>query len=411
MKIKELTLKGEGYIMNKIPINLLGHTKIISKKKGNRIIAGYANLAVVDSQNQLIPTEVLKVGIETLMGDLSYANLMLFHKNIQIGKILPEWGKFNTHVDDKGLFIVAEIRSDTEIANDIWKQIVNGEINGFSIGCEVIDAHKKCDVEGKNCIEILDRINIFEVSLTNFPANEMSGFVVVSKNKYDEGNLDLSEYENVCDECNINRDIMSKKKAKSEVEDKEPSETEDETKSEEVELTDSEKIEKLERDIFNIQALLAKLTAEEKSEKEEEVPKEEEKSEEKPKEEEKVEEKTEKEPEVKEEEKSDDDLKAKVDSIAQEMSNLTEKLAGLFAEKTEEKKIEDLKKENEELRLAVKARDDEIVARDKKIEILTKSKEETKESKTLQEPDDDKTIEIEPDDPFTFKNGEMYKRF
>ena len=401
MDIEELTRKGEGYIMNKIPINLFGMAKIISKEKGDRIIAGYANLAVVDSQNQLIPTETLKAGIETLMTDLSYANLMLFHKNIQVGKILPEWGELKTHVDNKGLFIVAEIRDDTEIATDIWNQIVDGEINGFSIGCEVIDSHDKCDLEGKNCIEILDKINIFEVSLTNFPANEMSGFVVVSKSNYDKGNLDFNSYENVCDECAIDKGNMTKKKkVESEVKDtKDETKLEEETKdeqekTEEVELSDAERIEKLERDISNILAVISKLTGEEeKSDEKEEEPKE------------PVEEKTvEPEPEPEPEQKSDDyeGLKKAIDGIGQDLAGVVEKLSSLFSEKKEESDIEELK-------LALKARDDQIEALNKKIEVLDKDDEEQKESKTLQKGEEEDTVELEPDEQFIVRNGEVYR--
>ena len=141
-----------------IPFKLFGTAKIIKKADGDRIIAGYANLAVIDSQNQLISVEVLKAGMETLLADPAYANLMFTHKNIQIGKIINKYGNLETHVDDKGVYIIAEIRKDIETANQVWKQILKGELNGFSIGCEVLDEHKSCDVDGENCIDILDKI-------------------------------------------------------------------------------------------------------------------------------------------------------------------------------------------------------------------------------------------------------------
>jgi len=413
MNLKDITLKGEGYNSIKIPIRLFGNAKIIKKaeKDNKRIISGYANLAVVDSQNQLIPTEVLKAGIETLMTDLSYANLMLFHKNIQIGKILPEYGELKTHVDDRGLYIIAEIRQDTEIANEIWQQILDGNINGFSIGCEVIDSHDKCDLKGENCIEVLDEINIFEVSLTNFPANEMSGFVVISKSKYDEG-IDLDNYLNVCDKCGIEKDIMTKKKVKSEVTEEETtSETEDETKSEEGSTTEEatteeeqksveDRIESMERSIFNIEATIEKLSELIKPEEEEKQEEESENSTEEQSQE--AEEKKSKEQESTKEtsKEGESPLDAVLKAIDEIKSILTEKKAG-------DKEKSDI----DELKLAVKARDDEIEALNKKVEILTKS-DEKKGSKTVQENEDEsEELEIEPDDPFTVERGEVYLRY
>jgi len=65
----------------------------------------------------------------------------------------------------------------------------------------------------------------------------------------------------------------------------------------------------------------------------------------------------------------------------------------------------------DELKLALKSRDDEIEALNKKIEILTKPKEEKKESKTVQEEsEDDSEPELEQDRPFIIEGGEVYLR-
>jgi phage head maturation protease len=70
---------------------------------------------------------------------------MLVHKNIQVGKILPGYNEVKTHVDEQGLFIVAEIRNDLEIANKLWECILNGDLNSFSIAGEVLLSHDECD--------------------------------------------------------------------------------------------------------------------------------------------------------------------------------------------------------------------------------------------------------------------------
>jgi len=165
---------------DKMPVNILGNFNILKKADdGKRIIAGYASVVEVDQQNHIIPKATLEDGVKSLLKDTNYSNLMLVHKNIQIGKILPSFNDIATHVDDKGLFIVAEIRNDLEIANKVWDAIIQGNINSFSISGEVLLDHKECD-ETK-CVRIIDKINIFEVSVCSCPVNKDSGFVVVSK--------------------------------------------------------------------------------------------------------------------------------------------------------------------------------------------------------------------------------------
>jgi HK97 family phage prohead protease len=175
--------------IDKITMCLKGNTKILlNKSDGKRIIAGYANVAIVDQENQYIPLAVLQKGIQSLLADSSYANLMIMHKNIQIGKIIPTYGKYKTGVDSKGLFIVCEIRKDIKVADEIWGMILKKEISGFSIGCEVLLSHKVCDE--KECVTVLDKINIFEVSVCTEPVNQKSGFSVISKSEYEKFRLD-----------------------------------------------------------------------------------------------------------------------------------------------------------------------------------------------------------------------------
>jgi HK97 family phage prohead protease len=186
---------------DKITFNLKGNTKILyNKQDGKRIIAGYANVAIIDLENQYIPLAVLQKGIQSLLADSSYANLMIMHKNIQIGKIIPSYGKYKTGVDDKGLFIVCEVRKDIKVADEIWGSILKKEISGFSIGCEVLLSHKVCD--NKECVTVLDKINIFEVSVCTEPVNQKSGFTVISKSEFEKfrGNINMLDVNNISKE-------------------------------------------------------------------------------------------------------------------------------------------------------------------------------------------------------------------
>ena len=102
--LKEFTLKDMEYLIefidklrdkNKLRhfhMDIRGNIKFHSKD-GPKIIAGYASVAIVDNESQFIPPEVLKKGLENLIADPHYANVMLVHKNIQVGKIIKSFGE------------------------------------------------------------------------------------------------------------------------------------------------------------------------------------------------------------------------------------------------------------------------------------------------------------------------------
>jgi len=386
----------------KVPFTLRGNIQIIEKTKKDRIIAGYANVAVVDQEEQFIPIETLEKGMKSLLDDPHYSNLMLVHKNIQIGKIIESYGDYETKVDDKGLFIVAEIRQDIKTADEIWNSILDKELNGFSIGCEVLLSHEECDDE--KCIVVLDEINIFEVSVCSEPVNQKSGFIIISKSKFDD----------VCNECETKLNKMVKKKNKSneeseeakeksedqEVEEEEKTEeTKEESKPEEQEKSEDnpvlEKLAELERQIEAIQGVIQQMAK--KPEDEEEMPEEEEEPVEEPEEEKK---KSEDEPPKQEEEKSKEKPVETPNKAIEELKSTMETLIGKLSILEEKKAIE-------ELELSIKARDDQIEALKKKIEIKEKSKkpEEKPEPKTIEE---DKETELEYDSPIRVEKGIVY---
>jgi len=358
-------------------LDLKGKINYIQKGEGRRIIAGYASVAVADKEDQLIPIETLKKGIETLLKDPHYANLMLIHKNIQIGKIIESYKDYTTRVDDKGLFCVCEIRQDTKIANEIWQDILDGVYTGFSIGCEVIgEPTQQCD--GDKCVTVLDNINIMEVSVCSSPINTDSGFIVISKSEFDK------EY--VCNEC---KDSINKMADKKELKNDESKETKEPEKKEEVETKKEEqkteekseenflsdlidKLESIERRINAMEGLVQESL--DKSEEKVEEPKDtKEKSETKEKEE-KVEDKSEevKEPETKAEEKTKEE--PKTDDVFTDIKSQLEKL---------NERIDSLenKAKEQEYEMALKARDDQIDALNKKVQLLEKS-DDTKDEKT-----------------------------
>lgn len=354
-----------------IHLSMLGNFDIIEKSndtdgENDRVIAGYASVIDVDSDNHIIPKDTLSAGIQTLLKDSDYSNLMIVHKNIQIGKILKEYKGLVTHVNDKGLYIVAKIRKDLKTADKVWSYILSGELNAFSIAGEVILSHKQCD--DKSCVRVIDKLNIYEVSVCQSPKNEKSGFIVVSK-----ADADLSIKDDVIENIsNGGPDIMAKKEpcqSCQEVETKADSEQKVEEPKVEKEVKSEEPIKKEEVkaniDLSSIERRLEALEASiqglmnPKEPEGEEVPEEEEPedeemaSKEKPKEEVKPKETPIEEP-IKESyptQKAFDELKLSIDNLVKGM-----------------KAKEDL----QALETLVKSKDDSISMLSKRIEVLEK---------------------------------------
>jgi len=430
--------------ITRTPFHLRGNIEIINKSDNpndDRIIAGYANVTIVDDDEQFIPVETLKKGIETLLKDPHYSNLMVMHGNLQIGKIIPKHKELSTHVDENGLYIVCQLRNDLKIANELWSRILEGSFRGFSIGCEVLEDHDQCNEE--RCVSVLDKINIFEVSICEHPVNKESGFKIINKSKFDEIYPD-----NCMSECNNTKigDSMPKKKKLSEEKQKEEPKEQPTEKAEDTECADCTEPEVTEEakaeepvpepepvseepqveteqksieDRLNsidakidelsmvIESLVPKQEGEEElppedvdeetppDEYEEDVPPEEEWSKDKksedPEEEEPepepTEEKSEEAPveETPLPEVSLDDLKKSIDNILEKLGEFTK---------------------NEDIKTELKARDDIIDSLSKKLDIITKAKREKAEPKTIQSKDE--TEERESD--IVIRRGTVYHR-
>ena len=86
---------------------------------------------------------------------------------------------------------MASIRKKLAIADKAWKNILNKELSGFSIGAEVLLDHNVCSDD--KCVSIVDKLNVYEISVCNTPTNARSNFSVITKSKANELGMDLCE--------------------------------------------------------------------------------------------------------------------------------------------------------------------------------------------------------------------------
>jgi HK97 family phage prohead protease len=150
------------------------------KSKSRRIIAGYASYVMVDAHSDIVTKTALQDALKRFMKDKKHRNIMYGHDNVQVGDLLDKFGPYTTHVDDKGLFIVAEIRTDLKTSDFVWEKILVGEVNAYSISFEQLEETPHVT---DGVWEEIQKINLVEISVCEFPANALSRFNIISKSK------------------------------------------------------------------------------------------------------------------------------------------------------------------------------------------------------------------------------------
>jgi len=157
-----------------------------------RIIHGYASVETIDKQQELVTISALQKAWERLKtAGEKYANINLEHSNITIGKVLldeiikdSEGKDYWSHVDDRGLYIVAELRDDIEIADRVWDMANKGELNAYSIGGRALK--KRLVNKGGQSFFQIDDLELYEVTICKRGKNPLSGFEVL-KSYLDNG--------------------------------------------------------------------------------------------------------------------------------------------------------------------------------------------------------------------------------
>jgi len=174
------TLDHLAYIINKTAdIKKLDLADVEGNK---RFIAGYANIAGIrDSQGDIVTLDALRKAWEKWRQNPDFCLLSILHTNIPVAKVVFDEvrdSEGNTHlsgVDEKGLYIVANVRDDVTIADEVWKDIERGKIRGYSIGGKNLRPRLP-ECEGDVCTRQITDLELYEVGLVPNPANKVSLF-------------------------------------------------------------------------------------------------------------------------------------------------------------------------------------------------------------------------------------------
>jgi HK97 family phage prohead protease len=136
-------------------------------------IQGYASVFdVIDSHNDLILKGAFYESINKHTMEKKVKLLWQHNHSEPIG-IIEE-----LYEDATGLFMTATINSLTQRGKEIISLIGQNAINGLSIGFKVEDS--EYNIDG---IRIIKKIDLWEVSVVTFPANEQAQISSLSKVK------------------------------------------------------------------------------------------------------------------------------------------------------------------------------------------------------------------------------------
>lgn len=132
----------------------------------NGKIFGYASVFnIVDSFN-----DIIKPGAFSNISDVK----LLWQHNIAqpIGKII------NLVQDSYGLYMEAELMLSLKQAEEAYFLVKEGIISGLSIGYNILD----CEYDFHNNYRIIKEVNLIEISLVTFPANNYAQITSVKSN-------------------------------------------------------------------------------------------------------------------------------------------------------------------------------------------------------------------------------------
>ncbi len=155
---------------------------------GRFVIAGYASPVMVDLEGHKITREALERDLPRFMANQgSYANVNVLHSNVTVGRILPNFtdvtgNVYRTMVDDVGLFVVAEVRTDPNapmVCQQVIEDIQSGTLRSFSISGNAENPTFTCD--GERCFYSINDLQLYEVTICEEGVNPEAKFNVIAK--------------------------------------------------------------------------------------------------------------------------------------------------------------------------------------------------------------------------------------
>jgi len=144
----------------------------IETKSGKKyFITGYISVPEIDLYNDLVTPNALKsmfkqINDSTIMLDYDHEAWRESHTLIPVGKIV------DAKIDDRGLWVKAELNRASPKFKDMWDSIKGGFIKAFSIAFKPLKTVMK--TMGETKVRLIEDLQLLNVALTGAPVNASS---------------------------------------------------------------------------------------------------------------------------------------------------------------------------------------------------------------------------------------------
>ena len=142
-----------------------------------RIVSGFASVDSLDEHDDVITAACAVDAFERFRG-----NIREMHQPVAVGKVVsfsqePIYDEKTASIYN-GVFVNAYVSTG---AQDTWEKVVDGTLSGFSIGGNLLDSSEVYDEEKNKIVRYITKMDLFELSLVDNPANQLANIVSISK--------------------------------------------------------------------------------------------------------------------------------------------------------------------------------------------------------------------------------------
>lgn len=169
MKITKATWQTEGDTVRlSMPL-----TKV---DKENRLVSGWASLDNADTQGDIVLAEASSKAFKRFRG-----NIREMHQPIAVGRMVDF--KEDTFFDAdgtayNGIYATVYVSKG---AQDTWEKVLDGTLQGFSIGGNILEASNEFDKAAGKPVRFVKDYELVELSLVDSPANQLANIFSIEK--------------------------------------------------------------------------------------------------------------------------------------------------------------------------------------------------------------------------------------
>lgn len=153
------------------------HLPIAKVNKENRTVSGYATLDNLDQHGDVVLAEASTKAFSRFRGNIRE----MHDKHKAVGKMIDLREDDFVDADGKayrGMYVTVRVSKG---AQDTWEKVLDGTLNGFSIGGDIIESDTEWVKDNNANVRFIKDYSLNELSLVDSPANQLANVVSFQK--------------------------------------------------------------------------------------------------------------------------------------------------------------------------------------------------------------------------------------